>query len=334
MSEPIVDLTIVIPSYETEALLGRCLDAVARSARACPELVAEVIVVDNGSRDGSAALARSRGARVVAFVRNRGFAGAVNAGLRLARGRHALLLNSDVELTPEALRDGVALLDAEPRVGVVGPALAHPDGRAQRSVHVLPGLDSELFGEGGARRLRRNEQAHSGPPLAWREVEAVRGAVFFVRGSLLEKVGLFDEGFFFFLEETDYCARVRAAGSRVAFVPERVVGHALGASSKARAPLATRIEYQRSLDRALRRHRGTLVAGLVRGIRFVRALGGIPLAAVFAPFSARDRRRLRERCGLVLWHLRGRPPEPSLAQALREAPGPAGPVAGRGEGRT
>lgn len=334
MSDPIVDLSIVIPSFETEALLARCLDSVARAARSCPQLVAEVIVVDNGSRDGSADYARRAGARVVAFVRNRGFAVAVNTGLRLARGRHALMLNSDVELTAEALRGGVALLDAEPGIGVVGTALAHSDGRPQRSAHVLPGLDSELLGEGGARRLRGHERDHAGPPLAWREVEAVRGAVFFVRGALLEKVGFLDEGFFFFLEETDYCARVRAAGYHVALVEGLLVGHALGASSKRRAPLATRIEYQRALDRALRRHRGDRVADLVRWIRFVRAAGGVLVACFAAPFSARDRRRLRERSGLVLWHLRGRPAEPSLAQALLDSPGPGGPVARRGEGAT
>lgn len=332
MTEPIVDVSIVIPSYETEALLAHCLEAVAESARACPEVVAEVIVVDNGSRDGSAAQARRAGARVVAFVRNRGFAAAVNAGLRLARGRHALLLNSDARLTAEALSGGVALLDAEPRVGIVGPALAHPGGRSQRSVHVLPGLDSELFGEDGARRLRRLECDHEGPPFAWREVEAVRGAALFVRGAVLEKVGPFDEGFFFFLEETDYCARVRAAGYRVALVEGIVVGHALGASSKRRAPLATRIEYQRSLDRALRRHRGALVAGLVRWVRFARAVAGIPLACFAAPFSARERRRLRERSGLVLWHLRGRPSEPTLAQALLQAAEPGDPLVTRREG--
>ena len=327
-----IDLSIVIPSFETEALLARCLDSLAQAARSCPELVAEVIVVDNGSRDGSAHYARRAGARVVAFARNRGFAAAANAGLRLARGRHALLLNSDALLTPEALRGGVALLDAEPRVGVVGPALAHPDGRPQRSVHVLPGLDSELLGESAARRLRATERNHVGPPFGWREVEAVRGAVFFLRGDLLEKVGPLDEGFFFFLEETDFCARARAAGHRVAFVPDLVVPHALGASSKARAPLATRVEYLRSLDRALRRHRGESVARAVRAIRFARAAGGILVALVAAPFSERDRRRLRERAGLVLWHLRGRPPEPSLAGALVEAPAPDGAIAGRAEG--
>lgn len=331
MTEPIVDLSIVIPSYETEPLLARCLEAVAESARSCPEVVAEVIVVDNGSRDGSADYARRAGGRVVAFARNRGFAAAVNAGLRLARGRHALLLNSDALLTAEALRGCVAVLDAEPRIGIVGPALAHPDGRHQRSVHVLPGLDSELLGEAVVRRLRGVERDHAGPPQAWREVEAVRGAVFFIRGAVLQKIGPFDEGFFFFLEETDYCARVRAAGHHVAFVPDVFVPHALGASSKDRAPLATRIEYQRSLDRALRRHRGALVAALVRWIRCVRAAGGVLLAGLAAPFSARDRRRLRERSGLVLWHLRGRPSEPELARALLQAPEADDSGATRGE---
>lgn len=148
------------------------------------------------------------------------------------------------------------------------------------------------------------------------DVEAVRGAVFFVAGDLIETLGGLDEGYFFFLEETDYCGRVRAAGRRVVYAPGLRAVHRLGASSKARAPLATRIEYERSLDRFLRRSRGHGVARVVRVLRCLRLVGGAGLLSLAAPFSAGSRRRLRERGGLLLWHLRGRPAEPGLAEAL------------------
>ena len=140
--------------------------------------------------------------------------------------------------------------------------------------------------------------------------------MFFVRGSLFEALGELDEGYFFFLEETDFCWRVRASGHRVVHIPELRATHRLGASSKARAPLATRIEYERSLDRFLEIRRGRRAARLVRALRCSRWLVGLVPAALSSPFSVRSRRRVRERGALILWHLRGRRAEPVLAAVL------------------
>ncbi|MBY0395748.1 MAG: glycosyltransferase [Thermoleophilia bacterium] len=346
-----IDLSVVIPSYENAALLERCLAALARARAAHPALDFEVVVVDNGSRDGSAARAAASplGVRVVALARNRGFAAAVNLGLRCRRGRHVLLLNSDAEIEAGVLVGGVAVLDAGPGIGVVGAALLHPDGRAQRSVHALPDWTSELLPDrvlrwarrrGLARRAeavgddRRGGRRASGSGAGGivgggsvREVEAVRGAVFFAAGDLVEALGGLDEGYFFFLEETDYCARARDAGRRVVYAPGLRAIHRLGASSKARAPLATRIEYERALDRFLRRRRGPAVARTVRAIRWLRLVGSLGALVLAAPLSARLRRRLRERAGLLLWHLRGRPAEPVLADALASGISADGEVA-------
>ena len=167
------------------------------------------------------------------------------------------------------------------------------------------------------------------------EVEAVRGAVFFVRGELFEKVGLLDESFFFFLEETDYCRRVREAGYRVYYCADVFATHQLGASSKRRAPLATRIEYHRSLYRYLARPRGAWVARLARAGRMLRSAFSIFGLALVVPFvscfprspqAARMRARLAERSGLLLWHLRGCPLEPTFADAMQ-----ADRAAARGE---
>ncbi|MFO0689256.1 MAG: glycosyltransferase [Myxococcota bacterium] len=335
-----IDLSVVIPSYENAVLLEGCLAALARARAAHPELAFEVLVVDNGSCDGSAARAAASplGVRLIALARNRGFAAAVNVGLRARRGRHVLLLNSDAEIEPDGLAGGVALLDAGAGIGIVGAALRHPDGRPQRSVHALPDWTSELLPDALLRRARDRARApatargrgpgvadgagRTGPAGAGPvDVEAVRGAVFFVAGPLVEAIGGLDEGYFFFLEETDYCARARAAGWRVVEAASVRATHCLGASSKARAPLATRIEYERSLDRFLRRHRGARVARLVRVLRPLRTLAILPLLGLGAPFSGRLRRRLRERAGLLLWHLRGRPAEPVLADGLARGEG-------------
>jgi hypothetical protein len=151
-----------------------------------------------------------------------------------------------------------------------------------------------------------------------RDVEAVRGAVFFMRGELLEKVGFLDEGFFFFLEETDYCWRVHAAGYRVVYCDALRAMHQLGASSKRRAALATRIEFHRSLYRFLERRRGRSIGALVTAVRLVRNAFGVIGLLVVAVGSNRGRSRLAERWGLILWHLRGLPREPEFAAVLAE----------------
>jgi len=311
-----MDLTIVIPNYETRALLDGCLALVAKASAELPGMEIETIVVDNGSLDGSVATARTSSCapRVVALVRNRGFAAAVNRGLRLRKGRHVLLLNTDAEIDAAVLSGGVAILDRHPDVGALGVALRHPDGRAQRSEHLLPGLATELLPDPFVRTLRRRARVRSGG----RDVEAVRGAVFFMNGDALKEMRALDEGYFFFLEETDYCARLAAAGYRVQIIDGVHATHRLGASSKSRAPLATRIEYHRSLYRYLEEHHGRAVAGLARGVRLLRnAIGCVASIPFFV--TSRYRSRLAQRWGLVLWHLRGCPTEPGLATELRRA---------------
>lgn len=333
-----MDLSIVVPSFETPDALGRCLDALALARATRPALAFEVIVVDNGSRDDSArrALASPVAPRVVAFARNRGFAAAADYGLRLARGRHALLLNSDARVSGELLARAVRHLDADPRIAVLGPALRHADGRPQRSVHRWPSLATELLGERGVDFLAERAGRPSGAaasaavraatpdPDRLVDVPAVRGAVFFIGASAREKLGGLDERYFFFLEETDYCLRARAAGQRVVFAPGLVAEHLLGASSKARAPGAVRIEYHRSLERFLRRHRAPGVAPAAMAWRALRQTLALPLLAIGRVPGWVSAERFAERRALVLWHLRARPATPSLDAALRATGGSRG----------
>lgn len=331
-----IDLSIVIASYERADLLDACLGAVERARDTESELRIEVIVVDNGSTDESVARAKASplGVRVIALDRNLGFAAAVNLGLRIRRGRHVLLLNSDALIEVDLLGRGVSLLDRMQDIGVLGAELLHPDGRPQRSVHAFPDWTSEVLPERLLRSLRRRQprgsrgsrdgeasasEAAIAIDPAILDVDALRGAVFFIRGATLDEVGELDEGYFFFLEETDYCWRVHAAGQRVIHWTALRAIHLLGASSKARAPLATRIEYQRSLDRFIRIRRGPGAARLARVLRLLRGLVGFLPLALVAPLVPGLRPRFRERGGLLLWHLRGRPAEPVLAQVLAAA---------------
>ncbi len=312
------DLSIVVVTWNTRELVARCLAALWREVVACrPRLACELIVVDNGSSDGTpeAVSERFPEARLVALPRNRGFAVGANRGLAAARGRLVLLLNSDAWLLPGALERAVAYLDAHPDVGVVGPRLLRPDGRPRASAHRYPRLASELVPPGLlALALPRRYPSWRALGPNPTDVEAVRGAALFLRRDLLRRVGGLPEQYFFFLEETDWCWKVRAAGLRVVHLPAARVVHLSGASSARSQPSLTRIEYHRSLYRFFLRHRGVGRAAVVWVLRFAKSLARVVCGAPLALASPGRRPRWRVHRDVLAWHLRGCPPGAGLAR--------------------
>jgi GT2 family glycosyltransferase len=313
-----VDLSIAIVTWNTRELVCRCIASALRDAAACaPRVACELILVDNGSDDGTAeaVAARHPAVRVLRLARNEGFAAGANRGLAAARGRLALLLNSDARLLPGAIARCVAYLDAHPDVGVVSPALVREDGRARATAHRFPGLASEILPPGLLAWLspRRFPSWRSfGPEPA--DVEAVRGAALFLRTELVARIGPLPEAYFFFLEETEWCWRVRAAGWRIALVPGARVVHLSGASGTRRSPALARIEYHRSLYRFFVRRRGIGRAAVVWMLRFGKSLVRVLLGAPLALASPRLRARWRVQRAVLAWHLRGCPAGVGLAR--------------------
>jgi hypothetical protein len=309
----VIDLSIVVVTWNTRELVLDCLASIEselRCADGSPDLETETCVVDNGSSDGTVEAIRRRfpWVRVVSLPRNVGFAAGTNAGLRSLRGRHALLLNSDAKLVRGVLRRCVDFLDGHPDVGVVGPQLLNPDGSKQNSIHNFPMLATELVPKGVFQFLfRRRFPSRRWAGEAPIDVEAVVGAALFLRACLLRDVGTLPEDYFFFLEETDWCLRVRAAGWRVVHFPSAFVVHLSGASSKRRSPALTRIEYHRSLYRFFRKYRGPIPSTLVLAVRFSKALFYVVTQAPFALAGARHRTRWSIHRDVFLWHLRGCP---------------------------
>jgi GT2 family glycosyltransferase len=300
----VIDLSVIVVSWNTRELT---LEALAAATRALERsgLRGETILVDNGSRDGTAGAVRRRfpHATAVALPRNLGFAAGANAGLRAAAGRHALLLNSDARPRAGALETCVAYLDAHPRVALLGPRLLRPDGSPEPSVHAAPRLRAELLPAPWRHR----------PGAGPRDVEAVRGAALFARAEAVRQVGPLPEDYFFFLEETDWCGRMRRAGWQVLYHPGAAFSHVSGASSKRPHPAATRIEYHRSLYRYYGLHHGPGARAAVRAIRAAKAglrtLAGAPLALLLP----RRRARWQSQRALLTWHLRGCPASAGLS---------------------
>ena len=241
-------LSIVIVSFNTRQLLKECLDSVYASL-AESTLVSEVIIVDNASRDGSAAAVRERfpQVRLIANEDNRGFAAANNQALKTigygigdtypSSPKYAMLLNPDTIVGENALTTLVRFMDANPEAGACGARLLHSDGSFQHSAFAFPTLfqifldffsinyrltDSRLNG----RYPRRLYQA--GKPFP---IDHPLGAALMVRREAIEQVGLLNERFFIYCEEIDWCLRIKAAGWSTWCVPEAQIVHHVARST-------------------------------------------------------------------------------------------------------
>ncbi len=321
-----IDLSIVVVTWNTRDLVLECLASIERASvgpKGARKLEIETQVVDNGSGDGSAEAIRAcfPWAKVIALPRNMGFSAGCNIAMRAMRGRHVLLLNSDAQLRVGVLEACVNFLDAHPDVGIVGPQLFNPDGTKQNSIHNYPRVLTELLPVGifqfmFRRRFPSRRWAGDAPI----DVEAVMGASLFARSSAVKRVGLLSEDYFFFLEETDWCWRIRRAGWRVVHLPQAGVDHVSGASSKRKDRALTRIEYHRSLYRFFRTYRGVSSASLVFAIRFIKAffyvLTRVPLALLGGSYRA-DWIDYRD---VLTWHLRGCPAAVGLGQFIEFEP--------------
>jgi N-acetylglucosaminyl-diphospho-decaprenol L-rhamnosyltransferase len=276
----VVDLTVVIVSWNVCDLLRRCLSStldVRPSAEgdlrptSKGELSVEVIVVDNASSDGSPEMVRAEfpQVRLIVNAENRGFTAANNQGLAIGQGRYLLLLNPDTEVVGEALRTMVRYMDAHPETGVLGPQLRYPDGSLQSSRRRFPTLatalvESTVVQEWWAdnRLVRRYTMADT-PDDAIQPVDWVVGACLLVRRQAYEQVGGLDEGFFMYSEELDWCKRVKEVGWKVVYLPTATVVHHKGKSSEQVVP-ARHIYFQSSKVRYFRKHHGSFQAGLLR----------------------------------------------------------------------
>jgi GT2 family glycosyltransferase len=219
-------LSIVILSWNSRALLEDCLAALPAATGG---LATEVIVVDNGSSDGTGeVLAADPSIVAVRNAYNRGVAPARNQGLRIARGEFLALLDVDTRPTPGSFAALVAYLRRTPHVGLVGPRLVGADGALQYSCRRFPTLVDKVlrrlpehFGREIARDVEMRAWDHATP----REVDYVIGACQVIRRTALAAVGLLDEGIFYGPEDVDLCLRMHRAGWSVDYVPEAEVMH-------------------------------------------------------------------------------------------------------------
>ena len=303
----VMDISFIIVNWNTCKLLLDCLRSIANTVTGCTH---EIVVVDNGSADGSVREVKQQfGAQVILIENseNRGFAQANNQALRIAQGKYIVLLNSDTVLRESAISTLTAFLENNPAAAAVGPRMIDRDGSLQNSYDNFPSLTTELLNKSLLRALFPGKYAGKNPaakePFA---VDSLIGACMAIRNAAIEQVGLLDEDYFFFLEETDWCFRMRKAGWKIFHCPRSEVMHLQG-QSKRRSPAKARVEYYRSLYLFFKKNRSFISYLALRFSRFIKLLINLALNAAGLFLTCGAAKRLREKTAtyayILWWHL-------------------------------
>ncbi len=253
MNTSLTDVSIIIVNYNTVSLLRDCLNSLMHTeGKAC-----EVIVVDNASADGSGDMVEKEfpGVALVRNQQNVGFSKANNQGMRQAKGKCLLLLNSDTVVHAGAVETMAEFLSSHATVGAVTCRLLNADGTIQASISNRPGPVLLFFRLMGVSRIISGDRArrwlsrtfgfflgktirsylapyatHDTPA----EVENISGACLMLRREAVEQIGFLDEGFFMYFEDMDYCLRLQNAGWKMYYLPQGEILHFGGMSSGGR----------------------------------------------------------------------------------------------------
>ncbi len=267
-------LSIVIVSYNTRDDILKSIASIIETGQS---IEYEIIVVDNGSSDGSVAAIREQfpAVRLIDTGTNLWFTGGNNRGIAAAQGEHVLSLNPDTVMHPDALQTMIAYLDAHPAVGAVTSRMIFPDGKLQMNCSQLAGyvdllLDYTLLGPlvGRWRAKRRREMWYSD----WdREsdhaVEVAPDSNLMIRKSILDTIGAYDEGLKLYFTEDDLCRRIIDAGHDVHYVAGATVVHDEHQSVSKVQRLATQVYFD-DLIAYTRKYFGRAGALLLAGLVF------------------------------------------------------------------
>jgi GT2 family glycosyltransferase len=257
---------VVVVAYRSRELLRRCLDSLVSHP---PQGELNIFVVDNASGDGTVELLNQRFPEVWlhAAAANLGFAKATNIGIRAGKAPYVLVLNPDTQVTAGALDHMLDLMDAHPEVGIAGCRLELEDGSFDHAAKRSFPTPLSALGHFSGLRLGGRLGAYTAPDIESGPVDAVNGAFMLIRREALEEVGLFDEGYWMYMEDLDLCYRFAQAGWTTWYEPTVTVRHVKhGTSGPVPAP---RLEcaFHYGMYRFYRKHyagsRSAIVSGTV-----------------------------------------------------------------------
>jgi GT2 family glycosyltransferase len=272
-----LDVSIIIVNWNTKELLGNCLNSIYEQAG---DVDYEVIVVDNASSDGSVEMLKKEfpDVCIIENTENRGFAVANNQAIKIAKGRYILLLNSDTIICDSAIEKTVRYADRHPEAAAVGCQVRESPDKIQMTCFRYPSLLTVFLRASGLAALfKYNRFFGQEETLSWgrdteREVDIVSGMFMLVRHEAIRQVGLMDETYFLYFEDTDWCYRFFKAGWKMLFWPgARVVHIGAGSKSTDQDGLRMFVQFQKSLLIFFKKHYGNLsyfVARLMLSVSF------------------------------------------------------------------
>lgn len=233
-----IDLSIIIVSYNTKEFLKKCLLSIAQHKP--NKFTVEVIIVDNHSTDGSSNLVKKEFPKVVLIEneKNLGFSKANNRGIQKAKGRYILFLNPDTELSQNVISEMVAFMDKNREVGAATCKILMPNGKMDEACHrgfPTPWRAFSYFL--GLSKLFPRSRLFSSYTLGWKnfekihKIDACAGAFMMVRRKAGEEIGWWDENYFWYGEDLDFCYRLKEKGWEIDFVPTVSILHYKGVSA-------------------------------------------------------------------------------------------------------
>ncbi len=220
-------LSIIILTWNSKGMLKRCLQSIYNNTGVKDY---EIIVIDNGSQDGTPEMLKANfpEVKIIRNNINRGVAPARNQGLKLAQGEYLLILDVDTIVKQRSIDTLIDFMERNKNVGLVGPKLIYPDGELQYSCRKFPTVPSKVFRRMPfhfARSFLRDEEYREWDHNSIREVDYVIGACQLIRRDALEEVGYLDDKMFYGPEDVDYCLRLRKANWGIVYNPNAEVIH-------------------------------------------------------------------------------------------------------------
>ena len=288
-----IDVSIIIVSWNTKQITCDCLKSVYEQTS---NIDFEVIVVDNASSDGSIELVEEQFPQVklIKNSENLGFAKASNIGIEAGSGKYVALVNSDIVVPGDCIKNMIEFMDRNPSVGMAGPRILNPDHSLQVSCRYFPSVWNNLCQAFGLNKVFTKTVFFSEPFMkcwahdAERRVDVLSGCFWMIRREAINQVGLLDEDFFIYGEDIDWCKRFHQAGWDVMFYPDAEVIHFGGASSS-NAPVKFYLEMQKADLQYWEKHHGKAGQLIYWMIILLRQMVRMPIYAFKYVFSRKNR---------------------------------------------
>jgi GT2 family glycosyltransferase len=265
-----MDTSIVIVNWNTKEHLCNCIESVYKSVG---RTSFEIIVVDNGSSDGSVEAVKSKftDVKIICNEQNKGYGVAVNQGIRISHGKYILVLNSDIVLYEGAIEQTFNYAQQHPKAAVIGCQVMMDAETIQMTCFKFPSLTNLVLRSTGLSWLFKDNRFFGKDSMGWwkrdteMKVDVVSGMFMFVRREAIDKVGPMDEDFFFYVEDVDWCYRFHRAGWDNIFWPGARVLHVHGGGqSSGIVRISSFVQQQKSIMLFFTKHRGRIVSVFAR----------------------------------------------------------------------